>query len=126
MEGKRMPDCEHPKCHEAMMTEINKRVTWEPFDKLRQETDTKMPKAWIKWWWLGFVALGIPLLTAALGVWSGQQADVLKYAAKEELVKSQIRIERLENNVTYIQQDLRDIKDGMTEVLKYVRRDRGD
>ena len=121
-----MPDCEHPKCHEAMMTEINKRVTWEPFDKLRQETDTKMPKAWIKWWWLGFVALGIPLLTAALGVWSGQQADVLKYAAKEELVKSQIRIERLENNVTYIQQDLRDIKDGMTEVLKYVRRDRGD
>lgn len=118
-----MSDCEHPKCHETMMTEINKRVTWEPFDNLRLNVETKMPKTWLKWWWLGFVAIGIPLLAAALGVWSGQQSDILRYANKDDLVKNQIRIERLENNVVYIQNDLRDIKKGLGEVLQYVRRD---
>ena len=111
-----MPDCTSPQCHERMNAELAKRVTWERYDALTREVDQKMPKSWLKWWWLGFISVGIPMLAAAIGVWSGQQSDTLRYANKQDLVDCQMRIERIEESHKYLRRDLDEIKSGLVQI----------
>ena len=123
-----MPDCDHPKCHEQLMTDINNRVQWEQHDKLRLEVAGKMPKTWLRWWWVGFAAVGIPLFTAAIGVWSGQQSDILRYADRNIVTENKIRLTKLEEfrgtisrEISQVRHDIDNIQMNVNEILKLLR-----
>lgn len=116
-----MPDCDNPKCHEQMTTELNKRATWEQYDALKADCATKMPKTWLRWWWMGFAAIGIPLISTSIGVWSGQQSDILRYADKALVIDNQIRLTRLEEFRQNTRRDLDCIKVNVDEILKIMR-----
>ena len=116
-----MPDCDNPRCHEQMVTELNKRVTWDQYDSLKSRVATKMPKTWLRWWWAGFAVVGIPLIAAAIGVWSGQQNDVLRYANKTDVVETQIRLTRLEECRIATRRDIEVMKCNQAEMLKLLR-----
>jgi len=117
-----MPDCQHPQCHERLITTLGKKASWEKVDALDDEIKTKMPKSWLKWWWLGFASVGVPMLAAAIGVWAGQQSDILRYANKDAVVANQIRLTRLEEFRVTIRRDIEDIKCNQAEMLKLLRR----
>jgi len=116
-----MPDCEHPKCHENIATELSRRPTWDDHNQLGRQVAEKMPKAWLRWVWLAIVAIVLPLAAAGLNVWSGQASDRLRYAHKEELTQCRIRIERLEESDRYLRRDLDEIKTNVNLILKIIR-----
>ena len=116
-----MTDCNSPKCHENLTTQLNAKASWERVDHLAHELEKKMPKTWLRWWWVGFASVGIPMFAAAIGVWSGQQSDVLRYANKDIVVENQIRLTRLEEFRVTIRRDIEDIKCNQAEILKLLR-----
>jgi hypothetical protein len=111
-----MPDCDSPKCHEEMKTALQDRPTWTDI--------SDMKKTWLFWlrWAFGIVAVAIlPLSGAALGVWAGQQSDSLRYAEKADVTSCQIRLDRLEEGRRNIEEDVREIKSSLRELLKITR-----
>ena len=116
-----MPDCQHPQCHERLTSELSNKASWEKVDYIAHELDNKMPKTWLRWWWIGFVSVGIPMFAAAIGVWSGQQSDILRYANKDAVMENQIRLTRLEEFRETTRRDLDVIKCNLDEILKLLR-----
>ena len=117
-----MPDCDNPKCHEFVVTELNKKATWDRLAKLAKLVEMRVPKTWL---WLGFVFIGLPLIIVAGGVWNGQMSDPLRYASKAEVMANQLRITSLEETGRYLRRDIDEIKANTNEVLKLVRRASG-
>ena len=127
-----MPDCQHPQCYERLTSELSNKASWEKVDHLAHELEKKMPKIWLRWWWIGFASIGIPIFAAAIGVWSGQQSDILRYANKDAVIKTQeecarrflenqIRLTRLEEFRVNTRRDLDVIKCNLDEILKLLR-----
>jgi len=108
-----MTDCEHPKCHETMSRRIDGRVKFDDFNDLKACVSKKVPKKilWIVGWGV-FVVIVIPLFITGINVWSQQEADFLRYAQKEDVVKIQVVIEHLSKNIEEMKQD---IKEGQTK-----------
>ena len=108
-----MTDCEHPKCHETMSRRIDSRVKFDDFNDLKACVSKKVPKKilWIVGWGV-FVVIVIPLFITGINVWSQQEADFLRYAQKEDVVKIQVVIEHLSKNIEEMK---RDIKEGQTK-----------
>ena len=79
-----MPDCEHPKCHEHVTTELKDKVSWEKFNALRDCVSKKTPKSWL---WIGFVVIGLPLLITGAKVWSETERSADKYMPRDEMQK---------------------------------------
>ena len=113
-----MPDCDNPKCHEHMTTELASKVSWKRFDQLRDCAHTKMPKAWI---WFGFVVLGIPLLVTGAKVWSQQESDDLRFASKEEVANCRTNQTKVEETVKHMNRDIIEIKTSQQETQKDVK-----
>jgi len=128
MEDKQnVPDCDHPKCHEQMVTELNKRATWEQHDnlkneqgRLREAMDKRMPKSWL---WLGVVFVGLPSLGIGAGLWAEQASDQLRFAAKADLARVETRVDRLETSDQYIRRDLADIKSSVNQMLNMMQKE---
>jgi len=110
-----MPDCDNPKCHEHMTTELAKKADWKKVDDLRSCLNKKVPKSWL---WLGFVFIGLPVSVMAAGVWAGQTSDPLRYAGKMEIRNVATRVERLEESSKYLRRDIDEVKAGIKELLK--------
>jgi len=108
-----MTDCDHPICHENMNRRIDRRVKFDAFNDLKACVSKKVPKKilWIICWAV-FVVIAIPLFITGINVWSQQEADFLRYAQKEDVVKIQVVIEHLSKNIEEMKQD---IKEGQTK-----------
>jgi len=121
--------CDNPKCREELLAEIQKRVPWEELEKTNAKVDEKLPKSFLKWVWVAFIGIGIPLIGIAIGVWSVQQSNILRYADKSSVIQNERRIDRLETSTTlfadYAKENFGEIKDQLTELIKLVRGDHG-
>ena len=108
-----MTDCDHPICHENTNRRIDRRVKFDAFNDLKDCVSKKVPKKtlWIICWAV-FVVIAIPLFITGINVWSQQEADFLRYAQKEDVVKIQVVIEHLSKNIEEMKQD---IKEGQTK-----------
>ena len=117
-----MTDCDHPRCHEQMMSDLQNRPTWDDFNPLKDAVGTKMPKTWV---WLGFIFIGLPLVGIGAGMWASQTASNFRFAQKDSIVACQVRIERLEESGRYMRRDLDEIKKNIHEILKIMRAENG-
>ena len=123
-----MPDCDNPKCHEHMTTELASKVSRKRFDNLRDCVTGKMPKVWV---WFGFILIGLPLLVTGAKVWSQQESDNLRFASKDEVVSYRVNQTKLKAIVDHVSQDIVEIKTSqqetqkdVKEILRYMRNDR--
>ena len=96
-----------------MSRRIDGRVKFDDFNDLKACVSKKVPKKilWIVGWGV-FVVIVIPLFITGINVWSQQEADFLRYAQKEDVVKIQVVIEHLSKNIEEMK---RDIKEGQTK-----------
>ena len=96
-----------------MSRRIDGRVKFDDFNDLKTCVSKKVPKKilWIACWAV-FVVIAIPLFITGINVWSQQEADFLRYAQKEDVVKIQVVIEHLSKNIEEMK---RDIKEGQTK-----------
>ena len=120
-----MPDCDNPKCHEHMTTELASKVSWKRFNDLRDCAAKKMPKSWL---WIGFLVIGLPLLVTGARVWSQQESDSLRYAEKQDVVDCQKKQLKLDEAVKHMNNDINEIKNSqyeaqkdIKEILRYLR-----
>ena len=111
-----MTDCTHPKCHENMRLELEGKAMHDDIDAIKTCLIAKVPKKtlWVVCWAV-FVVIAIPLFVTGINVWSQQEADFLRYAQKEDVVKIQVVIEHLSKKVEEMKQD---IKEGQTKAEK--------
>jgi len=68
--------------------------------------------------WTGFLLIGIPLLITGVKVWSGQNADPLKYAKKEDVIELQIRASLIEERYAHISEALKRLEKKLDETKK--------
>ena len=103
-----MDECGAPKCHEAMNLKIKGKVSHDDFNDLKSCVGKKVPKKtlWIACWAV-FVVIAIPLFITGINVWSQQEADHLKYAQREDMVKIQVIVEHLSNDIKEMKQDFK-------------------
>ena len=97
------PDCTSPHCHEEMHRDLDSKPNYETFNKLKDCVGKKATK---KALWIGLVAVGLPLFGIGAGVWSQQESDHLRYAAKENVVKIQVIVEHLSESIKEMKQDM--------------------
>ena len=115
-----MTDCNSPKCHEGITSELGKLVSKKTV-------------------WVFLAVIGIPLLVTGVQVWSQQEADYirfaqakievdLKYATKESVEECKRQLVESKTIQRNILEDLEDLKEGqreaskdIKEVLKYLR-----
>lgn len=97
-----MAGCSDPDCKASIMRCLNNKV----------------PK---KVLYGAFVVFGLPLLITGIKVWSGQEADPLRYVEKKEMVEYGKEQVRLRESVDHMKKDLQEIKDGQTEGQKDIK-----
>jgi len=65
--------------------------------------------------WIALIALGLPLFITGIKVWSQQESDSLRYAAKAEMATHELRITEMQVVVKHLAEDIQEIKDGQAE-----------
>ena len=120
-----MTDCEHPKCHERITTELATKVPWTKFNELRDCVQKKTPKSWL---WLGFIVVGLPLLVTGAKVWSETEHGDSKYVTREDMVEHAADIAVCKEAMKQTTKALDEIKAGqkenrrdVKEILRYLR-----
>ena len=113
-----MPDCDHPKCHEHMVTELKDKVSWVHFQKLRDCVHKKTPKSWL---WTGFVIVGLPLLITGAKVWSETSHNSDKYMTREEMLTHVTDIVKCKENTKHMSEVLKEIQAGQRETRQDVK-----
>jgi len=109
------PDCESPKCHEAMKLCIDKKV----------------PKRtlWIACWAVVCVIM-IPLFITGVQVWSEQDSNALRFAGKDEVQACKTNQSRLDTIQQQVREDIKSLvkgqeklEAGQVEILRYLRKE---
>ena len=117
-----MTDCNSPKCHEHITTELANRPTWTEFTHLKDCAAKKVPKktAWIAMWSI-LVVIGIPLFCTGVKVWSQQESDHLRFVEKTEMVEHERAQIKLQEVVRHLSEDMSELKAGQKEVMRDVK-----
>ena len=113
-----MPTCQHPQCHEEMITELRDKVPWGQFQKLRDCVAKKTPRSWV---WIGFVILGLPLLGIGATVWSKSKHSDDVYISHKEMEKHVVDISACKENTRHMKETLKDIKASQRETRRDVK-----
>jgi len=112
-----MTDCNSPKCHERVNQELSSKVSKKSM--------------WIALWSV-IVVLILPAFLTGVQVWSRQEADDLRYAARYEIEESK-RVQAIViKDIDHIRDDLKSLKQGqievqrdLKEVLRFLRDNNG-
>jgi len=111
------PDCVSPKCHEAMKLCIDKKVPKKTL--------------WIVCWSV-FVVICIPLFITGIQVWSQQESDFLRYAAKDDVEQCKQDQAGAKTALKHLSDEMKELKALVVtgqkefradnkEILKYLR-----
>ena len=74
-----------------------------------------------KWLWIGFVIVGLPLLMTGLKVWSGQEADHLRYAPLAEQSALRARMDVTDERYAYICTTLERLEKAQNEIKRELK-----
>ena len=103
-----MTDCTSPKCHEALHIELKDKPDYETFNELKNCVSKKVSKKVVLWGISTIVPLIIILGGIGIKGWSQQEADHLKYAQKEDMIKIQVVVEHLADDLKEMRKDFKD------------------
>jgi len=120
-----MAKCPDPKCHEEMQLKLKGKVKYDDFNSLKRCVGHKVSKKVV---WVVFVVVVLPLLVTGIKVWSGQEADPLRYATKDELATCNKDVVETKILIRQLKEDMREVKRGQEiqvkdtkEILRYLR-----
>lgn len=113
-----MDKCEHPECQSNIQMELNNKASKFDIELLKKCSVKHVHK---KHLWIALVILGLPLLITGVEVWSQQGSDHLRYVNKDDMAAHEKKQARLEEKVSHMAGDIRDIRIGQVEVQKDVK-----
>jgi len=76
--------------------------------------------------WIAILAIGIPLFTAGLLVWAGQESDPLRYVKREEMARHEKETVGVQVTIRHIQKAIDEINVGQNGVRRDIKDTQGD